>query len=92
MTADNLSPLTSDSLRSHQVPFEEPVRRQTLGDLLRRSAKRFPKKIAICGEKKWTYENFTLSVIVWRPVFRREASIGAHVWQSLRVTRMVLRP
>jgi fatty-acyl-CoA synthase len=59
MTADNLSPLTSDSLRSHQVPFEEPVRRQTLGDLLHRSAKRFPKKIAIiCGETKWTYENF----------------------------------
>jgi len=59
MSADNLSPLTSDSLGSHQVPFEEPVRRQTLGDLLRRSAKRFPKKIAIiCGEAKWTYENF----------------------------------
>src|SRR5580704_17627993 len=59
MTSDNLNPFTSDFLRSHKVTSDEPVRRQTLGDLLHRSAKRFPRKIAIiCGETKWTYSNF----------------------------------
>ena len=59
MTSDNLNPFISDSLRGHKVTIDEPVRRQTLGDLLRRSAKRFPRKIAIiCGETKWTYAQF----------------------------------
>ena len=59
MTSDNLNPFISDSLRGHKVTIDEPVRRQTLGDLLRRSAKRFPGKIAIiCGETKWTYAQF----------------------------------
>lgn len=35
------------------------IRRQTLGDLLRRSAKRNPDKTAIvCGEVRWTYAQF----------------------------------
>ena len=37
----------------------EPLRRQTLGDLLRRSAARFPDKLAIsCGGVAWTYAEF----------------------------------
>jgi fatty-acyl-CoA synthase len=32
---------------------------QTLGDLLRRTAARFPRKSAIlCGETRWTYAEF----------------------------------
>jgi len=35
------------------------LRRQTLGDLLHRSAKRFPNKTAIiCGDTAWTYATF----------------------------------
>lgn len=35
------------------------VRSQTIGDLLRRTAKRFPDKLAIvCGEVSWTYKEF----------------------------------
>ena len=36
-----------------------PLRRQTLGDLLHRSAARHPQKLAIaCGEVRWTYAAF----------------------------------
>jgi fatty-acyl-CoA synthase len=36
-----------------------PMRRQTLGDLLHRSAARHPNKAAInCGETQWTYAEF----------------------------------
>jgi len=39
------------------------VRRQTLGDLLRRSAARSPHKLAIaCGETRWTYGQFNAIV------------------------------
>jgi len=39
------------------------VRRQTLGDLLRRSASRLPEKLAIaCGETRWTYRQFNATV------------------------------
>jgi fatty-acyl-CoA synthase len=35
------------------------LRRQTLGDLLRRSAARWPEKLAVaCGETRWTYRQF----------------------------------
>jgi fatty-acyl-CoA synthase len=35
------------------------VRRQSLGDLLRRTAARYPSKIAIrCGQVEWTYSHF----------------------------------
>jgi fatty-acyl-CoA synthase len=35
------------------------LRRQTLADLLRRTAKRFPKKTAIiCGDTRWSYAEF----------------------------------
>ncbi len=35
------------------------VRRQTIADLLHRSAKRFPRKLAIaCGQTRWTYAQF----------------------------------
>ena len=35
------------------------VHRQTIADLLRRSAKRVPAKLAIaCGEVRWTYAEF----------------------------------
>lgn len=35
------------------------IRRHTLGDLLHRSAARFPRKLAIaCGEVRWTYAEF----------------------------------
>ena len=35
------------------------IRRQTLGDVLRRSAQRFPAKTAIiCGDTQWTYAAF----------------------------------
>src|SRR5512143_1136179 len=35
------------------------IRRQTLADLLRRSAKRFPGKLAIqCGATRWTFAEF----------------------------------
>lgn len=34
----------------------QTARRQTLGDLVRRSARRFPDKLAIaCGDTRWTY-------------------------------------
>lgn len=36
-----------------------PLRRQTLGDLLRRSAARHPHKLAVaCGDTRWTYREF----------------------------------
>ena len=39
------------------------VRRQTLGDLLRRSTARRPEKLAIaCGETRWTYGEFNATV------------------------------
>ena len=35
------------------------ISRQTLGDLLRRTRQRYPKKVAIrCGTTEWTYEEF----------------------------------
>ena len=35
------------------------VRRQTIADLLRRSAARSPEKLAIlCGQTRWTYAEF----------------------------------
>jgi fatty-acyl-CoA synthase len=35
------------------------TRRQTLGDLLRRSAQRVPHKLAVrCGDTRWTYAEF----------------------------------
>ncbi|MBB3176004.1 acyl-CoA synthetase [Variovorax sp. Sphag1AA] len=38
---------------------QETARRQTLADLLRRSARRYPDKLAIaCGETRWTYAEF----------------------------------
>ncbi|GAB3770109.1 acyl-CoA synthetase [Ramlibacter monticola] len=39
--------------------MDTAIRRQTLADLLRRSAKRFPHKPAIlCGETRWTFREF----------------------------------
>ncbi len=39
--------------------MDAALRRQTLSDLLHRSAKRFPNKTAIiCGDTSWTYSNF----------------------------------
>src|SRR5260370_38379509 len=39
--------------------MDEALRRQTLGDLLRRTRKRFPQKEAIrCGATAWTYAEF----------------------------------
>lgn len=38
---------------------EKSIRSQTLGDLLRRTTRRFPdKKAIICGETSWTYSEF----------------------------------
>ncbi|WP_431276173.1 acyl-CoA synthetase [Variovorax ureilyticus] len=38
---------------------QETARRQTLADLLHRSARRYPDKLAIaCGETRWTYAEF----------------------------------
>ena len=39
--------------------METVIRRQTLADLLHRSARRFPSKTAIvCGQTSWTYAQF----------------------------------
>ena len=39
--------------------MDAALRRQTLGDLLHRSAKRFPDKTAIiCGDTTWSYAEF----------------------------------
>lgn len=39
--------------------MDPAIRRQTLADLLRRSAKRFPGKVAIeCGATRWTFAEF----------------------------------
>ena len=39
------------------------VRRQTLADLLRRSAARSPHKLAIaCGDTRWSYGEFNATV------------------------------
>ena len=39
--------------------MDPAIRRQTLADLLRRSAKRFPRKTAIeCGATRWTFAEF----------------------------------
>ena len=35
------------------------IRRQTVGDILRRTAQRLPNKLAIrCGDTQWTYAEF----------------------------------
>jgi len=37
----------------------QSIRSQSLGELLKRSAKRFPEKLAIvCGETQWSYQEF----------------------------------
>ena len=42
-----------------------PARRQTLADLLRRTARRFPSKLAIaCGETRWSYAQFD-EIVGW---------------------------
>ena len=39
--------------------MDSAVRRQTLADLLRRSAKRHPRKVALeCGSTRWTFAEF----------------------------------
>jgi fatty-acyl-CoA synthase len=39
--------------------MDSSIRRQTLADLLRRSARRHPQRIAIaCGDTRWTYAEF----------------------------------
>jgi fatty-acyl-CoA synthase len=59
MTSGNLNPFSSDFLQGRADHAASPLRRHTLGDLLRRSAKRFPKKTAIiCGQTAWTYAAF----------------------------------
>jgi fatty-acyl-CoA synthase len=58
MTSSNFNPFSS-VIQSPAGHAGNPSRRHTLGDLLRRSAKRFPKKTAvICGETVWTYATF----------------------------------
>jgi fatty-acyl-CoA synthase len=46
--------------RTHKEPFMKArIRRQTLGDVLCRTAQRFPAKTAIiCGTTHWTYAEF----------------------------------
>jgi fatty-acyl-CoA synthase len=45
--------------QSKQSVESAPIWRHTLGDLLRRTAARFPTKVAIvCGEVQWTYAEF----------------------------------
>jgi fatty-acyl-CoA synthase len=42
-----------------ELDMYEQAARQTLGDLLRRTRMRFPKKLAIqCGDVRWTYTEF----------------------------------
>jgi fatty-acyl-CoA synthase len=56
MTSSNFNPFSSDFVRSSTGHADDQLRRHTLGDLLHRSAKRFPKKTAIiCGQTTWTY-------------------------------------
>jgi fatty-acyl-CoA synthase len=41
------------------APTIDTIRRHTLGDLLRRSAARHPRKLAVaCGHTRWTYAEF----------------------------------
>jgi len=48
-----------EELRGAQSRRGGPIRRQTLGDLLHRSAARYPEKLAIaCGEVRWGYSEF----------------------------------
>ncbi len=57
MTSGNFNPFSSAQDRGYAGASD--LRRHTLGDLLRRSARRFPRKIAIrCGETAWTYATF----------------------------------
>jgi fatty-acyl-CoA synthase len=59
MASSNFNPFSSDFLRSGTGRTDDPLRRHTLGDLLHRSGKRFPKKTAIiCGRTTWTYATF----------------------------------
>jgi fatty-acyl-CoA synthase len=59
MASSNLNPFGSDFFQSRMGQTDDPIRRHTLGDLLHRSAKRFPKKTAIiCGQTAWTYATF----------------------------------
>ncbi|RZL59523.1 MAG: long-chain-fatty-acid--CoA ligase [Variovorax sp.] len=45
--------------------MNSPARRQTLADLLRRTARRFPSKLAIaCGNTRWSYAQFD-EIVSW---------------------------
>jgi fatty-acyl-CoA synthase len=51
-------PITKKSL-TREGPIHTALRRQTLADLLHRSARRFPDKAAIiCGDTAWSYAEF----------------------------------
>ena len=59
MASSNFNPFGSDFFQSRTGQTEDLSRRHTVGDLLHRSAKRFPKKTAIiCGPTALTYAAF----------------------------------
>ena len=64
------------------------TRRQTLADLLRRSAARTPDKLAIvCGEIRWTYAEFDRFSSASPPGSRSGASSRATASRFLRAIR-----
>lgn len=54
-----MNPPPASTLPDQASPSAAAAARQTLGDLLRRSRRRFPDRLAVqCGEIRWTYAEF----------------------------------
>jgi fatty-acyl-CoA synthase len=63
-----------ETMSQDNIDMVQRARSQTIGDLLRRSAKRFPRKPAvICGDIRWSYDEFNS---ICNQLARGFASIG----------------
>ena len=74
------------------------IRRQTIGDLLRRTAQRLPAKLAIaCGDTRWTYAEFDALVsrlaagLAQRGVLLRHLIMPGCVEDSKAIMRFVAK-
>jgi fatty-acyl-CoA synthase len=61
-------------------PDDDALHRQTLADLLRRTAARWPHKTGIvCGEHRWTWPSSTPWSTAWPPACMRRRRAGERV-------------
>ena len=86
---------------SKQSVESAAIWRHTLGDLLRRTAARFPTKVAIvCGEVQWTYAEFDAVcnrlahglLGVGASAGDRVAVLGECAWKSKRTGQVAESP